>query len=122
MVKTMKYEDLKGKSADELHKQLLDGRKELFNLRFQRATGELEKTHRFKQVRRDIARISTYLNAGETIPQNITKKTAKAARDEKAKNVKAAKAEKTAKAKTEKKEVKTKKVAAKAKTTKKAKA
>ena len=104
MVKAMKYEDLKGKSADELNKQLLDGRKELFNLRFQRTTGELEKTHRFRQVRREIARISTYLNAGETLPQNVTKKTAKAAKTEKTAKATKAKAEK---------ETKTKKAAAK---------
>ena len=59
----MKFEDLKGKTKDELNKVVFDGKKELFNLRFQRTTGELDKTHRFKEIRKTIARIKTYLNA-----------------------------------------------------------
>ncbi len=51
--------DIRAKSADELSAMLLDLRKEQFNLRFQRATGQLEKTGRILVVRRDIARIKT---------------------------------------------------------------
>ena len=57
----MKAEQLLGKSADELKEELLGLRKESFNLRFQRASGKLENTARFRQVRRDIARIKTIL-------------------------------------------------------------
>jgi large subunit ribosomal protein L29 len=55
----MKAEDLRTKSADELTDQLASLKKEQFNLRFQRATGQLEKTARIREVRRDIARIKT---------------------------------------------------------------
>lgn len=51
--------DIRAKSADELAVMLLDLRKEQFNLRFQRATGQLEGTSRILAVRRDIARIKT---------------------------------------------------------------
>ncbi len=55
----MKSEDLRTKSADELTEQLTSLKKEQFNLRFQRATGQLEKTARIREVRRDIAKIKT---------------------------------------------------------------
>jgi large subunit ribosomal protein L29 len=55
----MKAEDLRAKSADELGDALAGLKKEQFNLRFQRATGQLEKTARIREVRRDIARIKT---------------------------------------------------------------
>ncbi|MDA0654043.1 MAG: 50S ribosomal protein L29 [Proteobacteria bacterium] len=55
----MKAEDLKGKTADELGADLLQLQKEAFNLRFQKASGQLENTARVRQVRRDIARIKT---------------------------------------------------------------
>jgi large subunit ribosomal protein L29 len=55
----MKTEDLRAKTPDELTDQLLNLKKEQFNLRFQRATGQLEKTARIREVRRDIARIKT---------------------------------------------------------------
>lgn len=58
----MKVEDLRQKSEDELNQQVLDLRKEAFNLRFQRASGQLENTARVRQVRRDIARIKTILH------------------------------------------------------------
>jgi large subunit ribosomal protein L29 len=58
----MKVEDLRQKSEDELNQQVLDLRKEAFNLRFQRASGQLENTARVRQVRRDIARIKTVLH------------------------------------------------------------
>lgn len=54
-----KAADIRAKTADELAQMLLDLRKEQFNLRFQRATGQLEATGRIKAVRRDIARIKT---------------------------------------------------------------
>ncbi len=57
----MKAEDIKAKSADELKTNLLDLRKEAFNLRFQAASGQLENTARVRQVRRDIARVKTIL-------------------------------------------------------------
>ncbi|ABI61460.1 50S ribosomal protein L29 [Granulibacter bethesdensis] len=53
--------DIRVKSADELGALLIDLRKEQFNLRFQQATGQLEKTGRAVQVRRDIARVKTIL-------------------------------------------------------------
>ncbi len=55
----MKAADLRAKSDDELKDQLLDLRKEAFNLRFQAASGQLENTARVGQVTRDIARIKT---------------------------------------------------------------
>ena len=57
----MKSSDLRAKTPDELQTQLADLRKEQFNLRFQRASGQLENTARVRVVRRDIARIQTIL-------------------------------------------------------------
>ena len=57
----MKAADLRAKSADELKDSLLGLRKEQFNLRFQKASGQLENTARVRQVRRDIARVKTIL-------------------------------------------------------------
>ena len=57
----MKSEDLRTKSADELKESLVGLRREQFNLRFQRASGQLENTARVRQVRRDIARVKTIL-------------------------------------------------------------
>ncbi|WP_420546786.1 50S ribosomal protein L29 [Curvivirga sp.] len=57
----MKATELRQKSDDELKSQLIDLRKEQFNLRFQVAGGQLENTARVRQVRRDIARIKTLL-------------------------------------------------------------
>ncbi|MGQ9369687.1 50S ribosomal protein L29 [Azospirillum sp. ST 5-10] len=57
----MKAEDIRAKSDDELNDQLLQLKKEQFNLRFQRASGQLENTARVGVVRRDIARIKTIL-------------------------------------------------------------
>lgn len=61
----MKASDLKGKTADELGTTLLDLRKEKFNLRFQKASGQLDNTARARQVRRDIARIKTLLQIAQ---------------------------------------------------------
>jgi large subunit ribosomal protein L29 len=54
-------EDVRRLSADQLTDQLLQLKKEQFNLRFQAATGQMEKTHRVQEVRRDIARIKTVM-------------------------------------------------------------
>lgn len=53
--------DLRGKTPDELKDQLLGLKKEQFNLRFQRATQQLEKPARVREVRREIARVKTVL-------------------------------------------------------------
>ncbi len=55
----MKSEDARAMSPDQLNDELAKLKKEQFNLRFQKATGQLEKTARIKAVRRDIARIKT---------------------------------------------------------------
>ena len=52
-------EDLKAKSAAELNEELVAAKKELFNLRFQNATNQLDNTSRIKEVRKNIARIQT---------------------------------------------------------------
>ena len=54
-------EDLKAKSAAELQEELVAAKKELFNLRFQNATNQLDNTSRIKEVRRNIARIQTVI-------------------------------------------------------------
>ncbi|WP_057463431.1 50S ribosomal protein L29 [Pseudovibrio sp. POLY-S9] len=57
----MKASDVRANTSDELKANLEELKKEQFNLRFQRATGQLENTARVRQVRRDIARIQTVL-------------------------------------------------------------
>ena len=57
----MKAEDLRAQTPDQLKTQLVELRKEAFNLRFRSASGQLENTARVRQVRRDIARIQTVL-------------------------------------------------------------
>jgi large subunit ribosomal protein L29 len=57
----MKIDDVRGLTPDQLAEQLINLKKEQFNLRFQKATGQIEKTHRVDQVRKDIARIKTHL-------------------------------------------------------------
>jgi large subunit ribosomal protein L29 len=59
----MKIDEVRGMTPDQLAEQLTSLKKEQFNLRFQAATGQTEKTHRVEQVRRDIARIKTHLRA-----------------------------------------------------------
>ena len=54
-------EDLRTKSAAELNEELVAAKKELFNLRFQNATNQLDNTSRIKEVRRNIARIQTVI-------------------------------------------------------------
>ena len=56
-------EDLKAKSAAELNEELVAAKKELFNLRFQNATNQLDNIGRIKEVRRNIARIQTVITA-----------------------------------------------------------
>lgn len=58
-------EDMRAKSDDELKKRLIELKKSQFNLRFQKASGQLEDTSQFMKVRREIARIKTTL-AGRT--------------------------------------------------------
>ena len=55
----MKSADVRGMSPDQMNDELAKLKKEQFNLRFQKATGQMEKTSRVKQIRRDIARIKT---------------------------------------------------------------
>ena len=57
----MKIEEVRGLTPDQLTDQITSLKKEQFNLRFQKATGQIEKTHRVDQVRKDIARIKTIL-------------------------------------------------------------
>jgi len=58
----MKAEEFRRKTADELKSELADLRKESFNLRFQKASGQLAASSRVREVKRDIARILTILN------------------------------------------------------------
>jgi large subunit ribosomal protein L29 len=69
-VKSKKYlEDLMTKSAAELNEELVSAKKELFNLRFQNATNQLDNTSRIKEVRRNIARISTVIAQKANVAQ-----------------------------------------------------
>ena len=67
-MKTSKYlEELKSKSVADLNAQLVDAKKELFNLRFQNATNQLDNTGRIKEVRKNIARIQTIITEKERV-------------------------------------------------------
>lgn len=59
----MKISELRGKTSDQLRDVLAGLKKELLNLRFQKATGELENASRVRQVRRGVARVKTLLRA-----------------------------------------------------------
>jgi large subunit ribosomal protein L29 len=59
----MKFSDIKKKTEDELKTDLIGLKKEQFNLRFQKASGQLENSSKILQVRRDIARIMTAIKA-----------------------------------------------------------
>ena len=61
MKMNMYVEDLKAKSAAELNTELVAAKKELFNLRFQNATNQLDNTARIREVRKNIARIQTVI-------------------------------------------------------------
>jgi len=63
----MKIDDVRRLTPDQLTDQLMSLKKEQFNLRFQAATGQLEKSHRVQEVRRDIARIKTTLRANPPV-------------------------------------------------------
>ena len=58
----MKIEELKNKTLDQLNSVLIDLKKESFNLRFQKANGQLENTARVKVVKRSVARVLTLIN------------------------------------------------------------
>ena len=65
-MKTKEYvNELKNASVADLNAQLVEAKKELFNLRFQNATNQLENTARIKEVRRNIARIHTMITAAD---------------------------------------------------------
>ena len=68
----MKVSDIRAMSPDQMEDAILNLKKERFNLRFQRATGQLENTSRLKETRRDIARIKTI--AAEQRANNANKK------------------------------------------------
>jgi large subunit ribosomal protein L29 len=65
----MKASEFRTRTGDQLREQLLELKKEQFNLRFQKATGQLENTARVREVRRDIARIKTILAAQSAPPR-----------------------------------------------------
>ena len=65
MVKQMKTKELRNKSVDELNKSVGDLKTELFNLRFQQATGELDNPMRINTVKKDIARVKTVIRERE---------------------------------------------------------
>src|SRR5882762_10252701 len=72
----MKIDDVRGLTPDQLAESLINLKKEQFNLRFQKATGQVEKTHRVDQVRKDIARIKTVIVKVErTFLHPVLKKT-----------------------------------------------
>ncbi len=58
--------ELKGKSVEELNEELVAAKKELFNLRFQNATNQLDNTSRIKEVRKNIARIETLITEAKS--------------------------------------------------------
>jgi large subunit ribosomal protein L29 len=57
----MKIDEVRGFTADQLSDQLVQLKREQFNLRFQQATGQMEKAHRVNEIRKDIARIKTVM-------------------------------------------------------------
>ena len=69
-MKTSKYlEELKSKTVADLNAQLVEAKKELFNLRFQNATNQLDNTARIKEVRKNIARIQTVITEKENVAE-----------------------------------------------------
>ncbi len=64
----MKAEELKGKTVDELQKTLIDLKKQQMNLRFQKSQGQLENTAQIRTVRRDIARVKTFISQQTEAP------------------------------------------------------
>ena len=81
--KTTKAKDLKAKTPDELQKDLIDLKKQQFNLRFQKSQGQLANTAQIRLVRRQVARIKTIMglkNAAETKAEAALKKAKKTAK------------------------------------------
>ena len=69
-MKTSAYlEELKGQTVEALKAQLVEAKKELFNLRFQNATHQLDNTSRIKEVRKNIARIQTVITEKENVAE-----------------------------------------------------
>ena len=69
-MKTSKYlEELKSQSVADLNAQLVEAKKELFNLRFQNATNQLDNTSRIKEVRKTIARIQTIITEKASVAE-----------------------------------------------------
>ena len=69
-MKTSAYlEELKNQSVADLKAQLVDAKKELFNLRFQNATNQLDNTARIKEVRKNIERIQTFITEKENVAE-----------------------------------------------------
>ena len=66
----MKAVEIRALSADDLQSKLKEARAELFNLRFQMATGQLDNTVRVKEVKKDIARVKTVIRANELSKEN----------------------------------------------------
>ena len=74
-MKTSKYlEELKSQSVADLNAQLVNAKKELFNLRFQNATNQLDNTSRIKEVRKNIARIQTVITEKAKVAQKNYRK------------------------------------------------
>lgn len=90
----MKVADIRVMTVDQIDDEVLNLKKEQFNLRFQRATGQLENTSRVRAVRRDIARLKTIANQKRAGAEPAAKTTAKTA-------TKASPKKKAAKAKAE---------------------
>ncbi len=82
----MKIADLRTKTEGELATQLLDLKKESFNLRFQKINGELEKTSRIREVRRSIAQVNTLLNEKKSNDSPKKSKTKKVKKDKETNN------------------------------------
>ena len=72
----MKAEELKGKTVDELQKTLVDLKKQQLNLRFQKSQGQLENTAKVRSVRRDIARVKTFIGQQTAGVVSVTSKKA----------------------------------------------
>ena len=98
----MKTADARAMTVDQLDDEVLKLKKEQFNLRFQRATGQLENTSRVRVIRRDIARIKTVARQkrqGQVAPQRAAEPKQKPAAAPKAKRAAAARPKKAAKSK-----------------------
>jgi large subunit ribosomal protein L29 len=93
----MASEDLRMKTEDQLKTDLANLKKEAFNLRFQQANGQLENTARVRAVRRDVARIMTFLGQKAAVKSDAAPKAAKPAPKAKAKKAAKPKSEAAAK-------------------------